>query len=93
MDAVLIKIKEKTLLLFHHLNQEWLLIMSPVTQDGSTAIYEAKNKTKIFSRWESDENSDIYVEDAHQERGRQQGERAGGAPWLLKLAAHQTNED
>ena len=35
----------------------------------------------------------IDVEDAHQERGRQQGERAGGAPWLLKLAAHQTNED
>ena len=59
MDVVLIKIKEKTLLLFHHLNQEWLLIMSPVTQDGSTAIYEAKNKTKIFSSWESGENSDI----------------------------------
>ena len=59
MDVVLIEIKEKTLLLFHHLNQEWLLIMSPVTQDGSTAINEAKNKTKIFSSWESGENSDI----------------------------------
>ena len=30
--------------------------MSPVTQDGSTAMYEAKNKTKIFSRWDTGEN-------------------------------------